>query len=253
LLSFTLTTGLLWFVWRHRLNQLERARLAQQAFSRQLIASQENERKRIAGELHDSLGQRLVIIKNLALLVLRNGDGLSGLNGSQREQVGEISAEVSGAAREVKEIAYNLRPFRLDRLGLTTAVRAMIESASAASSTTFSSEIDDIDGLFPKEAEINFYRIVQECLNNVLKHSRAEHALVRIERRETRLTLTVHDDGVGFASDSTHPDRPRDGFGLTGISERAQLLGGNAGIQSAPGQGTTVTIELDAGKMNHGS
>lgn len=241
----------LWLAWRYRLRQFERTQAAQQAFSRQLIASQENERKRIAAELHDSLGQRLVIVKNLALLVLQNRNGANGLSAPQHKQVEEISAEVSGAAREVKEIAYNLRPLHLDRLGLTAAVRSLIETVAATSSITFSAEIDDVDHLFPRDAEINFYRIVQESLNNIVKHSRAERCLVQTERNGRRLTLTIRDDGAGFTLDSMHADRPRDGFGLIGISERAQLLGGKAVIQSAPGQGTTVTIELDARKMNH--
>jgi signal transduction histidine kinase/ligand-binding sensor domain-containing protein len=240
----------LWLGWRYRLRQLERARAAQQTFSRQLIASQENERKRIASELHDSLGQRLVIVKNMALLLQQNRNAAPGLNEAQREQVEEILAEVSGAVREVKEISYNLRPYRLDRLGLTTALRAMIDTASAASSTIFRAEIDNIDGVFPKEAEINFYRIVQECVNNILKHSQASQASIRIDRTKAGFTLTVRDDGRGFAHDSSQADSLR-GFGLTGISERAQLLGGRAAIYSAPGQGTTVTIEISSEGLNH--
>jgi signal transduction histidine kinase/ligand-binding sensor domain-containing protein len=237
----------LWLGWRYRLSQLERARTAQQIFSRQLIASQENERKRIAAELHDSLGQRLVIVKNMALLLQQTRNGASGLNGVQREQVEEILAEVSGAFHEVKEISYNLRPYRLDRLGLTAALKAMIDTASAASWTIFRAEIDDIDSVFPKESEINFYRIVQECVNNILKHSQASQASIRIGRTKDGLTLTVRDDGRGFAQDSSPADSLR-GFGLTGISERAQLLGGRAAIHSTPGQGTTVTIEIKFGK-----
>jgi signal transduction histidine kinase len=237
----------LWLGWRYRLSQLERARTAQQIFSRQLIASQENERKRIAAELHDSLGQRLVIVKNMALLLQQTRNGASGLNGVQREQVEEILAEVSGAFHEVKEISYNLRPYRLDRLGLTAALKAMIDTASAASWTIFRAEIDDIDSVFPKESEINFYRIVQECVNNILKHSQASQASIRIGRTKDGLTLTVRDDGRGFAQDSSQADSLR-GFGLTGISERAQLLGGRAAIHSTPGQGTTVTIEIKFGK-----
>ncbi|MGA8594637.1 MAG: two-component regulator propeller domain-containing protein [Bryobacteraceae bacterium] len=242
----TLAATSLWLGWRYRLGQLKRARTAQQAFSRQLIASQESERKRIAAELHDSLGQRLVIIKNLALLLLQ-ARASAELNDSQRERIEEISTEASGAVREVKEISYNLRPYRLDRLGLTKALEAMIEGASAASATIFSAHIDNIDGMFPQEAEINFYRIVQECVNNILKHSQAARAIVRIQRAEARLILTARDDGRGFAPESNHLDSLGGGFGLIGISERAQLLGGKATIQSAPGQGTTVTIEIDLG------
>src|SRR5262249_42508443 len=160
-----------WFAYRYRLRQVEQARAAQQTFSRQLIASQENERMRIAAELHDSLGQRLVIIKNLALLLLQNRSGSTTLNGTEWEQIEEISAGASGAIQEVREIAYDLRPYRLDRLGLAFALRAMIETAAGACLIAFAVEIDEIDGVLPRPAEINFYRIVQECVNNILKHS----------------------------------------------------------------------------------
>jgi len=239
----------LWSGWRYRIAQLERAQAMQQAFSRQLIDSQESERKRIAAELHDSLGQRLVIIQNQALLLLRTRAEGSGLDGPQRSRVEEISGEVSEAAREVKELSYNLRPYRLDRLGLTAALQAMIDTAAAASQTGFSVEIDPIDGAFPKPSEINFYRIVQECLNNILKHSEATEASIRIRRTGDVLTLIVRDNGKGFAHDSAHSGAPG-GFGLTGVSERAQLLGGRAVIHSAPGQGTTVTIEIH-GEVRH--
>ncbi|HEY3841140.1 MAG TPA: two-component regulator propeller domain-containing protein [Bryobacteraceae bacterium] len=250
--SLLIATGScsLWFAWRRRLDRLEKARAAQQAFSRQLIASQEGERKRIAAELHDSLGQRLVIIKNLALLLRQNRNSPAPLNRSQSEQLEEILTEVSGAASEVKEIAYNLRPYRLDRLGLTAALRALVQSASAASSIAFSAEIEDIDNAFPKDAEINFYRILQESVNNILEHSDASQALIRISRTRDGVTLVVRDNGSGFVHDSIQPDSTR-GFGLTGISERAQLLGGNAVIHSTPGQGTIVTIEVGQAGLSH--
>lgn len=245
-LSIALGCAIIFLVVHYRVSQLKRARAAQQTFSRQLIASQESERKRIAAELHDSLGQRLILIKNRALLVLQDRAGASRLTGQDREQVEEISTDVSEAVREVKEISYNLRPYRLDRLGLTAALGAMIETASAASSTVFSAEIDNVDDAFPKSEEINFYRIVQECVNNILKHAHAAQAVIRVHRIPGHLTVTVGDDGSGFKPDSANSDSRLGGFGLTGISERAQLLGGKATIESAPGQGTTVTIEIDS-------
>jgi signal transduction histidine kinase/ligand-binding sensor domain-containing protein len=243
LLALT-AAGSVWLGWRYRVGQLERARAAEQAFARQLIASQENERKRIAGELHDSLGQRLVIIKNRALLLSRVRDGVPGLTAAQREQVEQISADVSEAVHEVKEISYDLRPYRLDRLGLTMAVRAMIETAGKSAATSFSAEIDEIDGALLKADEINFYRIVQECVNNILKHSQAEHATIRIRRIGERVVLNVIDDGLGFTP-GAKPESPTGGFGLAGISERARFLGGKATIRSAPGQGTTVNVQID--------
>jgi signal transduction histidine kinase/ligand-binding sensor domain-containing protein len=229
--------SLLWWYWRSRISQLERDRAARQAFSGQLIVSQENERKRIAGELHDSLGQRLVVIKNRALLLLQRRDSLAP---SFSDQVEAISAEVSEAVREVKEISYDLRPYRLDRLGLTTALQGMIETAANSSGIRFMTEINNVDAALPGQTEINFYRIVQECVNNILRHSHATRASVRIKRSAERLELVVHDNGRGFT-----PGEGHQGFGLAGIRERTQLLAGRFDLQSVPGEGTTVTIMID--------
>jgi signal transduction histidine kinase len=234
------SAGLLWFVWRHRVAQFRRAQAAQQAFSRQLIESQEGERKRIAGELHDGLGQRLVVIKNLALMVLnsplKNGEAL--------EQIEEISAEASQTIGEVKAISYNLRPYQLDRISLTKAIEAIVRTAQSASEIIFKAEIDDIDGVFPKDLEINFYRVVQEGVNNILKHSQATEAGVTIRRDPEGLRLTIRDNGKGFTPGPAKPDSPRAGLGLIGVSERAQLLGGKPVIHSAPGQGTIIGVKI---------
>jgi signal transduction histidine kinase len=225
---------------KRRISQLENARRQQQAFSRQLIASQEQERKRIAAELHDSLGQRLVVIKNLALMLLH-------LNKGQKldvERVEGISAEASQALGEVQEISYNLRPYQLDRIGLTKAVEAIIASAKTASTIEFSTEIDDIDDYFPRDAEINFYRIVQECVGNLVKHSEATEAFVKIELSGENLTLEISDNGKGFTPGKT--ESKNGGFGLIGLVERAELFGGNIEIKSAPNQGTTIKIRLNS-------
>jgi signal transduction histidine kinase len=229
----------IWLGWRRRFMKLERDRAAHHAFSRQLITSQENERKRIAAELHDSIGQRLVVIKNRALILLRPGEGTS-LSPGQREQVEEISSEVSETVREVKEISYDLRPYRLDRLGLTMALQGMIETAASSSGIHFATEIGNVDAVLPGQTEINFYRIVQECVNNILRHSHATQASIRIKTSPEQLELMVQDNGCGFTPTETHQ-----GFGLTGIRERTQLLAGKLDLQSAPGRGTTLTIVIE--------
>jgi signal transduction histidine kinase/ligand-binding sensor domain-containing protein len=230
---------------RRRIGQIDRQRLAQQNFSRQLIASQEAERKRIAAELHDSLGQRLVVIKNLAWMFLNTDDR------KDDKPIKEISEEASQAISEVKTISYNLRPYQLDRIGLTKAIEAVVRSAQTASEIDFTAEIDNIDDYFPADAEINFYRIVQECLNNIVKHSQAAKAAVTIRREEGRLDLTIEDNGRGFESDENPanpkfegPNSKSGGFGLIGIRERAELLGGKIEIKSAPDHGTTIRIVI---------
>jgi signal transduction histidine kinase/ligand-binding sensor domain-containing protein len=232
--------GLVWLGIQYRLSGLRRAQAAQQAFSRDLISSQENERKRIAAELHDSLGQRLVVIKNLALMLLNQPED----GRAASVQIEEISNEASQALAEVKEISRNLRPYQLDRIGLTKAVEAVVKSAAAASKIEFAVEIESVDDLIPKPLQINFYRIVQESVSNIVKHSRASRASVTAGWDGERIALAIWDNGQGFTAGASNPDASRGGFGLIGISERAQLLGGTAMIQSAPGQGTTIRIEI---------
>lgn len=205
-----------------------------------MIESQENERKRIAAELHDGLGQRLIVIKNLALMVLNS----PWKNGDDREQIEEISAEASQAIAEVKEIFHNLRPYQLDRIGLTKAIEAIVRTARSASEIVFTAEIDDIDDVFPKHLEINFYRVVQEGVNNILKHSQATEAGVTIKRDPNGLGMTIRDNGKGFTPGAANHDLSRGGFGLIGVTEHAQLVGGKLTVRSAPGQGTIISIKI---------
>jgi signal transduction histidine kinase/ligand-binding sensor domain-containing protein len=244
--------GMVSLVWRRRVAHLKLMQATQQAFARQLMASQESERKRIAGELHDSLGQRLVIIKNLALMFLQAPASTSASHGDALRPIEEISAEASHALGEVREISYNLRPYQLDRIGLTKALEALSRTAAASSSITFRADIDDVDHFFAAESEINFYRIVQESVTNIVKHSQASRASVRVQRDPERLRLVVHDDGKGFTPGAANSAPQAGGFGLIGISERAQLLGGAAVIQSAPGEGTTIIIEIDSRGLRNG-
>ena len=144
----------------------------------------------------------------------------------------------------MREIAYNLRPFQIDQLGLTKALESMLKKVSQTSGIDFSIMIDLIDDLYSKEAEINIYRIVQESANNIVRHSEATKADVEIKRDARGVAIRIHDNGKGFASDST-TSRPRGtGLGIAGISERARILGGKHEIHSAPGAGTTIIIKL---------
>jgi signal transduction histidine kinase/ligand-binding sensor domain-containing protein len=236
--------------WRYRVSQLERAQAAQQAFSRQLIASQEAERKRIAAEMHDSLGQRLVVIKNLAYLLLRAKKNAPA-DDSDAQTITEISDEASSAIAETREISYNLRPFQLDRLGLTKAIEAMIRTTGLASGIRFTSELDNIDDIFPEDLRINFYRIVQESLGNIMKHAQATEVSVRVKRRADNVSLMIEDNGRGFAPEERSPASSRSGFGLTGMGERASLLGGEFKVRSIPGKGTAVLCEIPL-KPQHG-
>jgi signal transduction histidine kinase/ligand-binding sensor domain-containing protein len=235
--------GILFAAWRIRILQLQRAHLAEQAFSRQLIASQENERKRIAAELHDSLGQRLVVIKNLALFAMKPKGGVANSD-SESQAFQEISEEASSAISETRDISYNLRPFQLDRLGLTKAIEAMARKVSAGTGVQVATRLDNIDDAFPEDQRINFYRIVQESLNNIMKHSKATGAEVTVKRSADNVLLTISDNGCGMASPSKSSTANYGGFGLTGMAERASLLGGKFGIRSRTDRGTMLTVEI---------
>jgi signal transduction histidine kinase len=225
--------------YRRRVDSLRRAHAAQEAFSRQLIESQEHEKKRIAAELHDSLGQNLLIIKNRALL------GTESATNHQefKERFDSISASASQAIDEVRQIAYNLRPYLLDRLGLTNALEDMLERVAASTDIHFTVEIDSIDGLFSKDQEINVFRLIQECVNNVVKHSRATEASVRIKRTSQTIDIRIEDNGQGFLPDRDKSNRH--GFGLTGTAERVKMLGGQYRIDSTVGASTAVIIQID--------
>jgi signal transduction histidine kinase len=136
---------------------------------------------RISGELHDSLGQRLIIIKNHALFLLRHRADAQ-TDEERRQTIEEINAEASLAIDETRTISYNLRPFQLDRLGLSKAIEALVRSASRATNIHFTTSIADIDDSFLEELRINFYRIVQEATNNIMKHSGAGEAEIRVEK-----------------------------------------------------------------------
>src|SRR5262249_60988262 len=120
-------------------------------------------------------------------------------------QLNEISTAVSQSLEEVRQIAANLHPYQLDQLGLTKAIEAMTRNAAAAAELEIATEIDNIDGLFDATAEINLYRIVQESLNNIVKHSAAGAASLGIKRAVQSVTLAIHDNGKGFAAGGPEP------------------------------------------------
>ncbi|HNG34804.1 MAG TPA: two-component regulator propeller domain-containing protein [Blastocatellia bacterium] len=242
--------GLVALIYQVRVARLRKEHAAKEAFSRQLLESreefsrrllesQEAERKRIAAELHDGLGQNLLIIKNHALLGLAERDDAT----ATEENLTMISEMTSQALDETRQIAYNLRPYQIDRFGLTKALQSMLNRVADVSEIEFHHDVTDLDGLFSKDAEMNLYRIVQECINNILKHSRAIEAHVDITRDEQCVRLRIADNGQGFAL-SADAETSKRGFGLTGLAERARMLGGQFQIQSAPGRGTVITIYI---------
>ena len=231
-----------------RVARLERAKATQEEYSRRFIEVQEHDRKRIASELHDSLSQSLVIIKNRALHGLVERDDAE----NALEQLEEISEAASHALGEVRQIAYDLRPFQIDRLGLTAAVEAMVGKTAGASGLRATTDLDDVAGLLPPEREIDVYRIVQESLNNVVKHAGATEVHVTIRKRDRGIDVTIRDNGRGFAPGAARSDAGAGGFGLLGMAERARILDATLDVESTPGQGTSVRVHVRVKGEGHG-
>jgi signal transduction histidine kinase/ligand-binding sensor domain-containing protein len=220
---------------RYRLNQLYAVNKAKTQFTQQLITSKEAERKRIAAELHDGLGQSLLVIKNRTII------GKKVANDSEKvsTQLDEISNATGQALEEVRSIAYNLRPYHLERLGLRESIEAMLEKIREATGLEINARVALFDEALSKDDEVTFYRIIQECLNNIIKHAHATVVEVSIVQNETQVTARIQDNGRGFVAT---PDKQSSGFGLIGMAERVRMLGGTHSIESEVGKGTTVTI-----------
>jgi len=227
-------------LYKRRVSELERRRAAQEEFSRRLINAHETERRRIAAELHDSLGQSLAMIKNSAVFGSQTAEDLP----AAKEQLAEIQAQSAHAIAEVREIAYNLRPYLLDRLGLTKAIRSLLNKTSDAYPIKVIAEIEEVDELFPNETELSIYRIIQESLNNVIKHSDASEVKVSVEKSEPSIFISIEDDGKGFDVNAENNGDNRSGFGLLGMVERVRMLGGTIRIESETGKGTKILIEI---------
>ncbi len=215
----------------------------QQLFARMLIERQEEERKRISREMHDGVGQELLILKHNLQLKLREGEMDDGL----KQMLEEQSVAASNIITEVRNISHDLRPPELDRLGLTETIKSLLKRIRSTKELEVAGEIDDVDGFFRKEDEINIVRIIQESLNNVLKHAQATSVNVVLSLVDGYIVLTISDNGKGMGS---HPKQSH-GLGMNDINERVQLLEGTMQMESLPGKGTTLKFQFTK-KKHHG-
>ncbi len=241
IISLTLIVAMIGVLYTRRIRKLTRERLEREEFSRRLIDSQEQERKRIAGELHDSLGQNLLIIKNRALMGLHppaseNAPG-------QLEYISDIASQ---AIHEVREISYNLHPYQLERLGLKEAIDSATRKIASASRIRFQTSLDELNGKFSREVDLNIYRIVQECLNNIVKHSGADEVTMTVNMAGGLLEIRISDNGCGFSKRkyAALPHGDGTGLGLKSIAERVRIIDAAFDIQSEPDKGTTVTVSI---------
>lgn len=218
-------TFLLIQLYRSQLTLKERKKL-QEVYTQKLLLSQEDERKRISENLHDGLGQQLLVIKNR----------LMATDDSQTRNL------VDSAIEEVRFISRDLHPFLLKEFGITKAIEYTLSQIDENTNLFLSKEIDDINDLFSKDDELHIYRIIQESMSNVLKHSQATAAKVTIKKYSDYISITIRDNGIGFNFPEKYKEEKS--LGLKTLLDRTKFLNGEAKISSKKDKGTKLNFEI---------
>jgi PAS domain S-box-containing protein len=204
-----------------------------------LVFVQEDERRRIARDMHDQFGEHLTAL-SLQIASLKEASATSPEMAAHALTLEAIADRLD---RDVEQLVWRLRPTALDDLGLRAALTNYVQEWSdrhdVAAEVHTSGLLDD---RLASEVETALYRIAQEALNNVAKHARARRVEVILERRPDCVLLIVEDDGDGF--DAARPATVRHGFGLVGMRERAALVGASLDIETTPGEGTTILVRM---------
>ncbi len=213
---------------------------------RKLNETLEEEIKRIAYAVHDEAGQLLVAV-HLAL-----ADVARELPEPQKERVGQIEELLNQVEKQLRRYSHELRPTVLDDLGWIPAIRFLAEGVSKRANLNIQIKTT-VAGRLPGPMEIALYRIVQEALTNAAKHSKARGVWIRIGRKDRVFCCCIEDDGVGFDVRAVQSDVKRSGLGLIGMQERLNGIGGTLSIDSAPGRGTRLLIQLPMEASNANS
>lgn len=213
-----------------------------QEMSSRILTAHEEERKRIARELHDDTAQAITsILVRLRLLE----------HSAEREEVlrnvEELRELTSGALDSVRRMAMDLRPASLDDLGLAPALQSYAEKFSQSTPVAVSLEVEGIGRRLPRDVELVLYRVFQEALTNVSRHASAKTALVQLTRRRNEVTLVIQDDGEGFDQDELSPTHGT-GLGLFGMRERLTLVRGVVEVESKKGKGTKIVARVPLDK-----
>lgn len=207
----------------------------------QVLAAQEAERARVARDLHDQVGQSLTSV----LLALRLSDLALDADApdvqAARSRLAQSRELVTDALRDVRELAFELRPPALDDLGVAAALERLTARVAAADPSAVTLHLDGLEqARLPADVEVVVYRIVQEALSNTVRHARAGHVAVTVALTGSELHVEVRDDGIGFDPAGA----PATALGLAGMRERAALVRGRLIIGSVLGAGTTVRLEV---------
>jgi signal transduction histidine kinase len=218
--------------------------LLQQRLLHSVIQAQENERRRIARELHDDIGQSLTALV-LVLGVIQ--DALPQRATRERQILEDATALAENMMTGLRRVIADLRPPVLDDLGLVPALRRLGNDLYERASVPVTVQADESPGRLPPEVEITLFRVAQEALTNIGKHAHAAHAHILLRRNPASVVLQITDDGQGLPPGAAPWDAVQKSgihFGLLGIQERVALLNGVFRVESAPQGGTMITVEL---------
>lgn len=224
-----------------RLDHLEKE-ASVNAELRQVIRAQEDERRRVARELHDVTSQALatlaVRVEMLRLTSKENPKETVTL-------IEEIRQLLATTSKGVNRLTYALRPSLLDDLGLPAAVRSCSHNVLGTADIEAHVEVSGVEGRLPPEVETAVFRIIQEAITNIASHSLAESACISLEFKDRSIAVQVEDDGIGFNLLEVLPSpHEKESMGLLGMKERAELLGGKLSIDTQPGRGTKIVTEI---------
>ncbi|UCC68301.1 MAG: sensor histidine kinase, partial [Armatimonadota bacterium] len=224
------------------IRELESSSRRLAALSARVTQAQEEDRARIARELHDGLGQALTAVK---MDLSAAGRQLGPEATATRRRVVDARKLIDESLEELRRLVFDLRPPALDTLGLAAALEAYGREWQERTGVTVTVEAERFEPRLPFEVETALYRICQEALANAAKHAQASRATIRVAREEDRVGVVVEDDGVGFdVAASTESENGPVGVGLLSMERRAADLGGVFHIESAPGRGTTVRVSV---------
>jgi signal transduction histidine kinase len=219
---------------KHSGGQLKLAKDRQHELSGMLINAQENERGRLASELHDDFSQRLAV---LALGLESAAEAIPGSPQEANRQLQRLSNSASEIGADLHTLSHHLHSSTLESLGLVPALSALCKEMRAQSSVKVEFTHSEIPRSIPADVALCLFRIVQEALRNIKKHSGASNAQIRLESGSNKLHVSISDDGAGFFQDAVDG---KAGLGVRSMQERARLLGGQFKIHSQPGKGTKV-------------
>lgn len=210
----------------------------------QLLNIQEIERSRISKELHDELGQAMMLLKfQVSVIHEKLTDPAT------RKESSEVLENIDEAIENIRRLAKDLSPTVLESLGVSAAVRFLLEEFGKSSNIAVAADIDEVNDLLAPKVQRHIYRIFQEALTNIGRHAQARQVKAMIKGSEQCIAVLIQDDGKGFEVDEVLADRPKARrFGLATIKERVQLIGGSLDLKSELGSGTKITFTVPAGR-----